>query len=116
MIGIENPEDGTVFGIYCHYDGYPAGVGRVLTDHYQSETKIRALMDLGDISSLGKDLGEKHDFKDTNPDVCRVYGRDRGEPDTEARAYPNREAFLAAERGHDYSYLFSKGKWEVFAR
>lgn len=116
MIGIENPEDGTVIGIYCHSDGYPEGVGATLKRHYKSESKVRELMALGDISSLGKDIGVKHSFDDITTDVCRAYGRDRGEEGTEARAYVNLEAFLAADYGQAYSYLFSKGKWSQVSK
>ena len=113
-IGISNPEDGTVFGIYCHFDGYPDGVGKTLKRHYKSEAKVRELIALGDLSSLGKEIGEKHDINnlDNVTTMCRAYGRDRGEPDTEARAYANLQAFLDADLGQEYTYLFRNGKWE----
>lgn len=46
-------EDDTVKSIYCHFDGYPSGVGKTLTNHYINPEKVKALMELGDISSLG---------------------------------------------------------------
>lgn len=116
MIGIENPEDRTVIGIYCHSDGYPEGVLKILKGHYTSEAKVRELMTLGDISSLGKDIGVPHNFDDGNFDVCRSYSRDRGESDTEAKAYLNLAAFLAAEYGQPYSYLFSNGQWRQVSK
>jgi hypothetical protein len=30
-IGLEDPETGTVRSIYCHWDGYPEGVGQRLS-------------------------------------------------------------------------------------
>ena len=51
-IGIEN-KDGTITSIYCHHDGYPSYVGKTLVNNYKEESKIRALLDLGDMSSLG---------------------------------------------------------------
>ena len=42
--------------IYCHWDGYPKGVGKTLMDHWDTTEKIYALMDLGDLSQLGDSL------------------------------------------------------------
>ena len=42
-----------VRAIYCHWDGYPSGVGATLLEHYQDPEKIDRLLTLGDISGLG---------------------------------------------------------------
>ena len=60
-IGIEF-ENGTVASIYCHWDGYPDNNGVILLEHYQDVEKIKQLIELGDISSLAPEIGEKHDF------------------------------------------------------
>jgi hypothetical protein len=52
-IAIEN-QDGTVTSIYCHFDGYIDGVGKILQENYNTREKMEQLIDLGDISSLGK--------------------------------------------------------------
>ena len=54
--------DGTVGQVYCHWDGYLDHNGQILQEHYQDPFKVRALLDLGDLSSLGDDLGDQHDF------------------------------------------------------
>ena len=41
--------------IYCHFDGYIAGVGKTLLNHYTDPEKVNDLMRLGDLSSLGKE-------------------------------------------------------------
>lgn len=46
-------DDGTLTAIYCHHDGYLSGVGKTLLNYYQDPRKVRQLMELGDISSLG---------------------------------------------------------------
>jgi hypothetical protein len=51
-IGILN-DDRSVTSIYCHFDGYPSGVGAILVAHYHDTVKVRELISLGDISSLG---------------------------------------------------------------
>ena len=110
-IGFVN-SNGGVTGIYCHWDGYPEHNGRILRDHYTTPDKIRKLMKLGDLSSLGASIGRKHDFMATNMHhQCTAYGRDRGETGTEAQLYADEAEFLADDRGQDFTYLFKEGKW-----
>jgi len=42
--------------IYCHWDGYPTGVGKTLMDYWNTPERIHALMDLGDLSQLGDSI------------------------------------------------------------
>jgi len=52
-------EDGqTIRSIYCHFDGYPDYVGKVLQEHYTDMNKIDQLLALGDLSVLDKEIGE----------------------------------------------------------
>ena len=60
-IGTTNT-DGTVEGIYCHWDGGPEWVGRILATHYTRPDKIRELISHGACSSLGYDIGHQHSF------------------------------------------------------
>lgn len=110
QIGILEP-DGSVTSIYCHWDGYVEHHGPILRDHYKTEEKVRALMALGDISVLGAEIGEKHDFDHAPEGVCNAYGRDRGENDTAAR----REALDVFAEHHAWAYLFdpTKSTWNV---
>jgi hypothetical protein len=108
-IGIANP-DGTVTAIYCHFDGYPDHHVPILTEAYGTEDRVRALVALGDLSSLDRELGEKHDFDKKPNGVCNAYGRDRGKQGGAARTYANLEDFLA-KCSEDYTYLFKDGAW-----
>ena len=118
-IAIENA-DGTVTGIYCHWDGYLSNNGRILQKFYTTEAQVRELIALGDLSSLGANIGEQHDFNtaDTAETLaetrCTAYGRDRGEKDVAARTAHNWRQFIA-EDGQEYDYLFqpSTGTWLV---
>jgi len=82
IIGKLNP-DNTVTYIYCQYDGYyKGGVGQKLDEHYQDENKINQLLELGDLSTLGEEIGYQQKFDDRKTHVkefCLAYGRDRGE-------------------------------------
>jgi len=42
----------SVRAVYCHHDGYLDHHGRILFDHYNSEDKVEALINIGDFSSL----------------------------------------------------------------
>mgnify|MGYP001178961423 CR=1 FL=1 len=90
-IGMKKP-DGGVVAIYCHWDGYPAHNGDILNKHWTDTDKVAQLIGLGDLSSLGTEIGEKQDFDDRlgqDDNWCLAYGRDRGERDVDARHYKN---------------------------
>lgn len=74
--------DGTVVGVYCHWDGYPDCVGKTLAEHYKDPAKVDALIALGSISSLGEEIGSDdgvHTFDNPRDGWTVAYGRDRGE-------------------------------------
>jgi hypothetical protein len=111
-IAIQN-EDGSVTGIYCHWDGYLSNNGRILQENYTDEESVRELIALGDLSSLGETIGSAHDFDNAPLNECNSYARDRGEKDVAARTEHNWRQFRA-EHGQEYDYLFTPGKgWEV---
>jgi hypothetical protein len=111
-IGILN-SDGTVNYIYCHFDGYLEHNGTILNEHYTTESAVRDLIALGDLSLLGPEIGEKQDFNGTrNKQWCLAYGRDRGESGIEARTCSY--ADYTKEYFEEYVYLFTPEKgWEV---
>lgn len=102
-------EDGSVLGIYCHWDGYLSHNGQILQDHYRDATKIMELMELGSLSVLGPEIGQKHNFENRaeGAGICTAYGRDRGEQDVDADHFPNVHAFLSADWGQEYTYLYA---------
>lgn len=48
----------TIRAIYCHWDGYPEGVGATLANYYNNEMVATALVNLGGFSSLHETLKE----------------------------------------------------------
>lgn len=114
-IAIEN-EDGSVTSVYCHFDGYPSGVGQTLNDHYQDRTKVQSLIDLGDLSYVGErvapDKGQTHSFGAGAEGVTMAYHRDRGEKFSQQK-HRDKEAFFKGDI-EEYGYLFTKeGEWAV---
>jgi len=55
LIGV-NLDNGITKTVYCHWDGYPSGVGQKLMENYTSPSVINELMELGDLSSLDATL------------------------------------------------------------
>jgi len=106
--------DGTITGIYCHWDGYLEGVGNKLVKHYDTKEKVNALIALGDISVLGEtsECPDGHSFQNPVKGCTIAYGRDRNESGVEAKTFDNYEDFLGwYEQGFDY--LFEGSSWIV---
>lgn len=49
--------------IHCQYDGYVSGVGLTLFQSYHGKSVADALIRLGDLSTVGPEIGIKHDFE-----------------------------------------------------
>ena len=110
-------QDGSIHGIYCHYDGYPEGVGATLKEHYQNPQKVDALLALGDISSLGSELGEKHRFESPTPGWTVAYHRDRGEELSPPMVYADAEQLVKnsfSDVGAEWAYVFHHDGWRTY--
>ena len=117
--------DGTVQQVYCHWDGYLDHNGKILFEHYKDPFKLRDLIDLGDISSLGINIGRKHAFSPFEGDkadheaamaegATTFYGRDRGETGIEAKKFADFEDYKANHRYEEYEYILrTDGNWYV---
>ena len=102
-------------GIYCHYDGYPSCVGKILQENYQDESKVKELIALGDISSLEKLVNPesgKHSYNDPQPGVTVAYYRDRGDIGCETKIGFSIKQ-VEDQIDNEYVYVFEDGKWTV---
>jgi len=106
--------DGSVKAIYCHFDGYPAYVGRILLEHYNVVERIEELIDGGDLSSIGEKISTDipHSFNYPVEGVCVYYKRDHGEKNVDAYLYRTIRDYENVDNGCDYQYLFTDGKWQ----
>ena len=111
-IGIVNL-DKSITGIYCHFDGYPEYVGKMLLNHYNNDDIVNGLMNLGDLSILSENMNPTgpHSFNNPQKGVCVAYGRDRGEGGTNSRTFEDLGEYEHFGSGVDYQYLFEDGKW-----
>lgn len=110
-IGVRNL-DGTVEYIYCHYDGYPEYNGKILAEYYTNINRVNELLKLGDLSVLGKFIGEKQDFDNRVKDCCLAYSRDRGE--TGVSSSTSTLENLLSNTTIDYVYIFDGQYWECY--
>jgi hypothetical protein len=106
--------DGTIGQVYCHWDGYLEHNGRILFESYQDPFKLRELIDLGDVSVLHANIGEKHDFNQRYEDGCTFYGRDRGETGVGAKNFRDFDHYLREHQWEGFEYILRKdGNWYV---
>lgn len=119
-IAIQN-EDGTISAVYCHWDGYIEYNGDVLIKYWNSKEKVQELIKMGNISSLGASIGDKHDFNMSDRKQTTFYGRDRGDEGEEAKSWNNFAHYVSdKEWFQEFNYIFlrMKGgtyKWYVFS-
>lgn len=103
-IGIVH-KDGSVRMNYCHWDGYLSHNGKLLLENYTTLEKVRALLDLGDISTLNESV-----------ETCIAYHRDRGEVLRPNMVFGGMDE--AAANMEEYMYLFvttlGLNKWMAF--
>jgi len=108
-ISIQTSED-AIRTIYCHYDGYLSHVGAMLHTYYNTEEKANALIDLGDLSSLDKNMtpdpDARHSFDHKQTDVVVAYHRDRGEA-----LHIDRSVSIHEIDSQEYNYIFKDGAW-----
>ena len=123
--------DGTIGQVYCHFDGYISNNGQLLQNHWLDPEKVSELIKLGNMSCLGKVVGNKHEFN--NPyswgtfeynewkskwsDACTFYGRDRGEDDVDANYFENWKEYLDKCPHEEFNYILryidGEYKWLV---
>jgi hypothetical protein len=105
--------EGKIRSVYCHWDGYPAHNGEMLRRNYNDLDKVRQLIALGSISSLGAEIGEKVDFDDRstqNENWTLAYSRDRGE-ELVINEYDDIPSWIADME--EYAYLYTANGWIV---
>ena len=122
--------DGTVQQVYCHSDGYLSYNGKMLLEHYSDPFKLRDLIEQGDLSSLGEEVGVQHPFDAPgsfcSPEylahdaiygkMCRFYGRDRNESGTGPKKFKDMAEYVREHQYEEYEYILTQSKgWLVFA-
>jgi hypothetical protein len=105
--------------IYSHWDNYLECNGKLLQEHYTDPILIQQLLSLGNVSSLGAELGDVHAFSENYPNTdprsrwSTFYGRDRGDEGTEARVFDSYSHYCREAEFQEYNYLFRSATWYV---
>ena len=110
-------ENGKYRVVYCHWDGYPRYNGKVLLENYSKQEKVEELVNMGSISALREEIGQKHEFGDDMVELDKqgwttFYRRDRNEK-WENVKWKEFDSLLKMLEycDNDYTYLFCDGKW-----
>lgn len=110
-------------GVYCHWDGYLEHVGALLLQFWSDPKKLEELIALGDISVLGSEIGEAHNFDDRAyihgaSNGTTFYGRDRGETGVGPKTFLELDDLVhyADQSGCEFIYVFDQGNWYFIDR
>lgn len=109
-------KDGKVRAVYCHWDGYPTGVGATLIENHNSAREALRLVSLGDISVLAGTTGKlaprgRYGREDTSNGIV-TYNRWRKEGTPQhGTVYDNELAWARDDQygGVEYLYLYRPG-------
>jgi hypothetical protein len=110
---------GKIRAKYSHFDGYVAGAGKTLQEHYQEARKIAQMVELGDQKCMSPEIfpmpGSGHSFETPEEGVTIFYGRDRGESNTDAVEFDTVQEFVEhyTDSGCEYFYLHTAAGWIV---
>jgi hypothetical protein len=90
-----NPIDDILYmGIYCHFDGYPSGVGAELKNKFNTYESALNLILLGNVSHIIDNICSYHNWRNEPVSICRLQG-----------TYPPYH--------NNYTYIFEHGEWRT---
>tara|TARA_B100000497_G_C7625810_1_gene376079 strand:- start:250 stop:615 length:366 start_codon:yes stop_codon:yes gene_type:complete len=94
-------DDGTVKSVYCHWDGYPNGVGQdLLNQDFSTTEQVERFIDEGSRSTVDESYYEK-------------YGESRGEKLEKPDVHSSVDDYYRSDI-EEYGYLFTnEGEWHV---
>lgn len=97
-IGMRLPNK-NIISIYCHYDGYPDGVGKTLKQFYAENGLVEKLISKGNLRELNSKLMD-------NEEVPYSGG---GKISRNENDFRNHCVFCGAE----YAYIWNGSKWRT---
>ena len=107
LIALKEKDD-KYTAVFCHFNGFPAGVGQTLAEHYNTVEKMKELLSLGYLfyltNSIEKPAG--HSFEHPVEGYSVFYGRDRGQTNVEANVFNTLKDLLNYFSNGDCEYLY----------
>jgi hypothetical protein len=99
--------EGCINSVYVHGGGQLQYNGSIIFQHYQEINKIKDLINLGSLSSLGSYVSVPQ-TDNINYNVTLAYLRDRGRVDTLSGKYQSLDDYLEKGNLQNYNYLFNE--------
>ena len=91
---------GDYIGVYCHWDGYPSGVGEALKNNFKTYEDVLNLI-VGGFCSSVEDKGVKH------------YANRKGEKWDWIKPIQGSISHLSINLDFEYLYVFENNSWKV---
>ena len=112
-IGYKIPGTSAIISVYHHWDGYPSFLGKKLVEEYATDSVVRELINLGDMSRIESD--RDWNGKKMPPATPLTYAS-RGDDNIEPTLSESLEEFC--EEGvacwAEYVYLYDEGFWSCY--
>lgn len=91
--------------VYCHFDGYPEGVGATLREYYTDLPKVNNLISRGGMSTLAKDVA-----------LCEFYTSRGEELDVVKTSSLEKLKSKSRDYGCQYLYVFNpiSSLWKTY--
>ena len=105
--------DDSIVSVYHHWDGYPEWLGVTLNEHYNTDEKVRELIDGGNMSSCWSDNEydyEKQEWIKQDPKPS-YYGGDDEAP----RHFQTLSSLAEYDCGEEFLYLWFMNTWNCYA-
>ena len=105
-------QDDSILSVYHHWDGYPEWLGVTLEEQYNTDEKVRELIDGGNMSSCystTKWNKETEEFEECEGHVDYYGGEDEGPVLSK-----NLDELAQIDCGSEFLYIFLKGKWHAY--
>lgn len=105
--------DGVFRTVYCNFDGYKTGVGKMLKEHYTDLKKLEELLKLGPICTLAQEITcpPGHTYKTPVDGYTVAFVRDRGD-DFWVGEGKSAKAAIESIGGEEFNYVYKDGVWK----
>jgi len=99
-------DDGTVRSVYCHFDGYPSYVGKLLRHHYTDSEIVDIMMNFGNFRALAEHVSD-----------ISFYITESSPMDERAMRHASTGDFLeyGSKSASEYLYLFDQNRWRCWS-
>lgn len=109
--------DNTVGQIYVHWDGYLEYAGKILLTHYQDPFKVQQMMNLGNMTHLGREISSTnpsaHTWSEDSPCVFYTHIEDESDENA-AHNFLNFEEYVQEHHYQEFEYILRRdGIWYV---